>query len=195
MSDSLAFDLIAFRPATAARVTGVSVQSQRDWRRRGLIARQAGGTGQLHVGDLTLLALFATFAELLGGPSAAATAARAFAGPVVWRVLAYPRAWADDYADAARASNVCAALGFSAPPPGRFGAVAGDLVLINDDPAALIRALGETVGGGPAVTLDLDRFASGLLDEIGDPVAATVEIGGRPHFPVQSQPARKETLQ
>ncbi|MEZ5894269.1 MAG: hypothetical protein R3C58_14140 [Parvularculaceae bacterium] len=185
MSDSISFDLLVFRPATAARITGVSVESQRDWRRRGLIARQASASGALHVADLTLLALFSTFSDLLGGPSAAATAARAFAAPILWRVLAADRAWIDGEGGAARATNVCAALGLATPPAGRFGGVAGDIVLIAESVQSLIDDLAER----GAVVINLDQFAARLLDEIGAPVAAPATV---PELSLRNRPSQPE---
>lgn len=86
--------LSLFTPAAAERISGVSVDLQRDWRRRGYLAKQ-DGHARFTVFDLAQMLVLKTLSDRGIGPDRAKDVAQSAATEVAVATLRWTNAWSD----------------------------------------------------------------------------------------------------
>jgi hypothetical protein len=161
-SQTVALELLAFGPADIERLTGVTRESQRDWRRRGIAGPRRFG----HVGDLITFYLIRQIGKVMGDLVAAAPVAAMFTPAVLFRVARDRRAWSDDSLAASAADSaalVLRALGQTVPPDGSCGFHCDGVTLIAADYAEGRDHFRQIGASGLLVSADFDLVAASFL--------------------------------
>lgn len=165
-SKTVALELIPFGPGDIQRLTGVTRDSQRDWRRRGIAGPRRLG----HVGDLIAFDLIRQIGKVIGDLAAAAPVAAMFTPAVLYRVARDRRAWTRDSLPAS--ATVCAglvvkALGQTVPQDAAYGFYCAGVAIVAADVAAGLNYFREAKCSGLLVSVDFDVVAAGFLARAG----------------------------
>lgn len=170
-SQTVALELFPFGPADIERLTGVTRDMQRDWRRRGIAGPRRLG----HVGDLIAFDLTRQIGKIMGDLTAASPVAAMFMPAVLYRVARDPRAWADGslaVSAADQAELVLRALGQTAPPDIAYGFHCAGVTLIARDYETGVNHFRESKASGLLVSADFDLVAASFLHRAaGQPFA------------------------